>query len=125
MADQQADASLAFWGCAVRLTGVDLSDIRWACDQTLPQGARLLLFGSRLDDTRLGGDIDLLVKLPQAMAPSEMVDRRTRLAARLYRRLGEQRIDILMTVDPQVDGGTDDRPVVQEARRRGVELWRG
>ncbi|MEN9770658.1 MAG: hypothetical protein RLZZ180_2288 [Pseudomonadota bacterium] len=109
----------------MRLRPDHLDAIRSACGETLPQGARLLLFGSRLDDTRLGGDIDLLVELPQASAPSEMVDRRTRLAARLYRRLGEQRIDILMTVDPQADGGTDDRPVVQEARRRGVELWRG
>ena len=109
----------------MRLRPDDLHAIRLACGETLPHGARLLLFGSRLDDTRRGGDIDLLVELPHAMAPSEMVDRRTRLAARLYRRLGEQRIDILMTVDPQADGGTDDRPVVQQARLRGVELWRG
>ena len=109
----------------MRLRPDDLHAIRLACGETLPHGARLLLFGSRLDDTRRGGDIDLLVELPHAMAPSEMVDRRTRLAARLYRRLGEQRIDILMTVDPQADGVTDDRPVVQQARRRGVELWRG
>jgi hypothetical protein len=109
----------------MRLRPDALHAIRLACRETLPQGASLLLFGSRLDDTRLGGGIDLLVELPQAMAPSEMVDRRTRLAAKLYRRLAEQRLDILMTEGPQADGGADDRPVVQEAGRRGVELWRG
>jgi hypothetical protein len=43
---------------------------------------------------------------------------RNRFTAQLYRRLGERRIDILMTVQ----GSADERAVVAAARREGIEL---
>ena len=43
---------------------------------------------------------------------------RSQLTAQLYKRLGERRIDMLMCVRNE----PDDRPVVQTARRDGVEL---
>ena len=64
------------------------------------------------------GDIDLLVELPEALPPSEIVDRRTRFAARLYRLLEEQRIDVVVT-EAQAQ---EVSPVVESARRFGIEL---
>jgi predicted nucleotidyltransferase len=106
----------------MRLQPAEREAIRSACAQTLPAGACVRLFGSRLDDLRRGGDIDLLVELPQPLPAEELVARRSRFAARLYRALGEQRIDIVMTV--AADAEPDPRPVVAEARRHGVELAR-
>ena len=104
----------------MRLNTTEREAVQAACREEMPPGTRVLLFGSRLDDGRLGGDIDLLVELPEELVASEVVERRTRFAARLYRLLDEQRIDVLMA-GPQ---DRADRAVLVEARRHGVELAR-
>ena len=45
--------------------------IGWAAREVLPHGSRVLLFGSRTDDSRRGGDIDLLVEPPVAVDPAQ------------------------------------------------------
>ena len=72
------------------------------------------LFGSRLDDQRCGGDIDLLIttELPDAQAAGRRID----LLADLWIALGERKIDILL------DDGLTMVPIYQRARRDGVPL---
>lgn len=91
-----------------------------AAGETFPPGTVVRLFGSRLDDAARGGDIDLLVELPTALAPDALVDRRNRFIARLYRALGEQRIDVIVAAQDE----PDERPVVHAARRLGQPLTR-
>lgn len=77
--------------------------------------ARVRVFGSRLDDTRRGGDIDLHVEAEGSAR--DLLDRELELYARLQRRLGEQRIDIV------VHGwGQPARPIDRHARATGVPL---
>ena len=104
----------------MRLTPGERNAITEAARELLPAGARVSLFGSRVDDARRGGDIDLLIEPRVALDPAEQVRLRTRLAARLYRLIGERRIDILLAA-PGLD---DDRLIVSEARRQAVELVR-
>ena len=77
--------------------------------------AQVKLFGSRLDDSARGGDIDLLVEVPQP------VDRPAWLAARVtasvQRALGDRKVDVLV-IDPR----TILEPVHRAAQRNGVEL---
>ena len=104
----------------MRLSAVERSAVERASRETLPAGTRVLLFGSRLDDSRHGGDIDLLVELPAPLSADDTVDRRTRFTARLYRLLEERRIDVVMTNQ----GWQDRRAVVMAARQQGIELAR-
>jgi len=104
----------------MRLSAVERRAVESASRETLPAGARVLLFGSRVDDKRRGGDIDLLVELPGPLSAEEAVERRTRFTARLYRLLEERRIDVLMTLRGRHDG----RAVVAAAREQGIELAR-
>ncbi len=104
----------------MRLTDAERQAIEALSREVLPAGTRVVLFGSRTDDTRRGGDIDLLLEPPTALSPTAIVDLRTRLASRLYRLMGERRIDILIAPD----GVADDRSVVAAARRQAVELVR-
>ena len=76
----------------LRLTPEQAAIIRSAAAEAFGSDARVWLFGSRVDDSKRGGDIDLLIETRDRLAPAEMVRRRTRCAARLYRGLGEQRI---------------------------------
>lgn len=104
----------------MRLSPAERQAVEAACREAFPPGTRVLLFGSRLDDARRGGDIDLLVELPAPLPAAELVRRRGCFTARLYRLLEEQRIDVVMAQHAQAD----DRPVVAAARRQGVELAR-
>ena len=49
----------------MRLTPSQVKTICTTAQQTLGTGARVSLFGSRLDDDRRGGDVDLLVEAQQ------------------------------------------------------------
>ena len=104
----------------MRLTADERDAITRAAHEVLPDGVCVSLFGSRVDDARRGGDIDLLIEPSTALGPAEQVALRTRLAARLYRLLGERRIDIVLA-DP---GRADESLIVHEARGQAVELVR-
>jgi predicted nucleotidyltransferase len=116
----QSRAHQSLYTALMRLTESDLRAIEAASREVLPPGTRVALFGSRTDDTRRGGDIDLLLEPPDPLTPAATVDLRTRLAARLYRLMGERRIDIL--VSPA--GMADDRLVLIDARQQAIELVR-
>ncbi len=83
---------------------------------SLGAGAAVWLFGSRVDDARRGGDIDLYIETPQ---PVPALDQ-ARLAARLETRLHNH-------VDVVICGPTDaaDRPIFNIARATGVRLDSG
>ncbi len=72
------------------------------------------LFGSRADDTRRGGDIDLYIET--AMAPEEAVRARLAMLAHLHRRIGERKIDLVLNT------GRSEEPIFEIAKREGVKL---
>jgi len=72
--------------------------------------ATIYLFGSRVDDSKKGGDIDLLV-LSNTLTSK---DKRT-IKMRLYELLEEQKIDLIIAVD-------DSNPFVKIALGTGVQL---
>ena len=102
----------------MRLNPKERDAIAGAAHEVFAPGTAVFLFGSRVDDNKRGGDIDLLIQTPQPMTPAELVDHRTRFVSRLYRVLEEQRIDIVITAQER----QDPRPVVASARRTGILL---
>lgn len=81
----------------------------------LGSATRIRLFGSRADDRKRGGDIDLHLEPEQAVR--DRIRTECRLAARLFVRLGGRKVDLLIH-NPH----TSVRPVDEEARRHGVIL---
>ena len=78
---------------------------------SLDQEAAVFLFGSRVDDSKRGGDIDLLV-LSGRLSGGDV---KRAIKAELYRLIGEQKIDILLAAD-------DSDPFVKLALKTGVKL---
>lgn len=76
----------------------------------LDGNAQIYLFGSRVDDRKKGGDIDLLIMSNQLTSD----DKRT-IKMKLYELLGEQKIDIVVAAD-------DSDPFVKLALATGVML---
>jgi len=99
----------------MRLSGEQRATIREEARRVFGDDAEVRLFGSRLDDCARGGDIDLYIEA-EGM-PGELLDRELRLRARLARRLGERRIDVV------VHGrGQKMRSIDRHARDTGVRL---
>lgn len=99
----------------MRLSPHDRDAILRSTAEVAGPGARALLFGSRTDDSARGGDIDLLVELPQPGA--DALGLSLRLSARIQRRIGLRRIDVLVA-----DPATPVTPLLALARREGVAL---
>ncbi|MEW6512875.1 MAG: hypothetical protein AB1443_02615 [Pseudomonadota bacterium] len=76
----------------MRLTPFQQDIIKDEVARIMGEGVRLLLLGSRTDDSRRGGDIDLYLETPERR---EQAWRQVlRLNAALQERLGEQKLDI-------------------------------
>jgi predicted nucleotidyltransferase len=86
-----------------------------AVHQIFGQHGSVRLFGSRVDDRRKGGDLDLLVELPHL--PVDAAWQAARLEARLQQLLGEQKIDVILAGPENANW-----PIVQEASRTGIPL---
>lgn len=77
----------------MRLTPEEAGIIRRQVGRIFGTDARVWLFGSRADDTRRGGDIDLYVEY--APRAEDEFQRVLELDDELQMQLGEQRIDIV------------------------------
>jgi predicted nucleotidyltransferase len=93
----------------MRLKDSEIAAIR-STIQDLDKDAQIYLFGSRVDDGKKGGDIDLLVM----SARLAREDKRA-IRMRLYELIGEQKIDIVIA-------GDDADPFVKLALETGVRL---
>ena len=99
----------------MRLTPEQAAIIREAAAEVFGSDARVWLFGSRVDDSKRGGDIDLLIEAPQLPAVESFL-RKVRFLGKLEEGLGERRIDVVI----QHPG--DTRAIVRVARATGVRL---
>ncbi len=99
----------------MRLTQDQQTVIRSASAETFGEGVGIWLFGSRVDDSKRGGDIDLLI-CPGPDARDQLFSRKIRLLTKLERVLGERKIDVVIEVPH------DTRPIVAIAHATGVKI---
>lgn len=95
----------------MRLQPKEIQTIIQVAKDIYGEGVKVYLFGSRLDDEKRGGDIDLLVR-----TEGEKKDAlaRIRMIARLKLHLGDQKIDVI--------GDHEDSVVACEALKKGMQL---
>jgi len=99
----------------MRLAQNQVQAIKSVAQRVLGDDARVILFGSRTDDGKRGGDIDLLFETPHSVG-----NRATALGqiyVALIRELGDRKVDLLLS-----DPDTPDAPVLRVARETGVLL---
>jgi len=75
----------------------------------------IYLFGSRTRQRAKGGDIDLLVVVPQNWTSSQRFRFKLNLLKKIYKRLGERKVDIVI-VSPDSD-------LYREFIKGSVKLW--
>lgn len=99
----------------MRLTHDQIQAIKLAAQVTLGEDAQVTLFGSRTDDSRRGGDIDLMFETPHRL-PNRVATEGAIYVA-LIRQLGDRKIDVLLK-----DADTQEAPVMRIARETGIRL---
>ena len=72
----------------------------------------IYLFGSRVDDSKKGGDIDLYLIVEDKI---DMFKKKIKFLAKIKRELGEQKIDVIFNID-------ENRLIEQEAKQWGIKL---
>ena len=78
----------------MRLTETQKRAITETVHQELGEDVTIRLFGSRLDDSAKGGDVDLLIESGHPISnPAEAA---ARVSARLMRALGGRKVDVLL-----------------------------
>ncbi|MGZ8547924.1 MAG: nucleotidyltransferase domain-containing protein [Sulfuricurvum sp.] len=76
------------------------------------QNGEIYLFGSRVDDNKKGGDIDLYLVLKEH---TNLFDKKIKFLSRIKRELGEQKIDVIFNTD-------SSRLIEKEAIQWGIKL---
>ena len=71
----------------------EINAIKNAVARYFSADARVYLFGSRVDDEKKGGDIDLLVE--SALTGEKLQEARLNTMSRIQLALGDQKIDIV------------------------------
>ena len=118
----------------MRLSQTQRQAIKQAARETLGPSTTVYLFGSRTDDSALGGDIDLYIPiLPQSPlnTPQTRAQSKIRFLAQLYQKLGEQKIDIVFDpLEPTTaENGQITKPnsaalpsIIRHARQTAQEI---
>jgi len=95
----------------MRLSIAQQQSILQATRQNFGADVKVWLFGSRVDDARRGGDVDLYVETPQI---------NTWLAALHCKIAIEERLDL--HVDLVVNDHVTNKPIYQIAKNKGIQL---
>ena len=95
----------------MRLTHTQIAIIRKATRQNFGQDALIWLFGSRVDDSRRGGDVDLYIE----------TTRKDTLLPTLRCKIAlEDKLDL--SVDLLVKEPSQDKPIYHLAKAQGIQL---
>lgn len=93
----------------MRLTGIEKTAIIEAITRIDPE-ARIYLFGSRTDDNKKGGDLDILI-----FSRNITFGDKLKIKAAIFGKIDEQKIDFVIAED-------EKDPFVKMIREQGVQL---
>jgi len=96
----------------LRLSEREIKAIKELAIEVFGEETRVFLFGSRIDPSKKGGDIDLYI-IPANR--EKLFEKYLRYLAKLKLTIGDQKIDLILQEDP-------NRPIEKEALEKGIEL---
>jgi len=94
----------------MRLTETEIKKIKKAFHEVFDNG-KIYLFGSRVDDSLKGGDIDLFLDT----VSTNKLQKKIKFLSALKQKIGDQKIDVVISRD-------HTRLIEQEALNKGIEL---
>ena len=101
----------------MRLSKSEIKNIKSVARDVWGDTTIIYLFGSRIDDSKKGGDIDLYIQLSQKIEPKNIMLQKAEFLGRLEILLGEQKIDLLVRTPYN-----KHLPIFKSAQLMGVAL---
>ena len=99
----------------MRITPQQHQSIRKIITEIAGDDAVVILFGSRIDDNKRGGDLDLLIELPHEIDnPAWLI---AQLSAKLSRLMAGRKVDVLLSASNLME-----LPIHKHAKSTGVLL---
>jgi predicted nucleotidyltransferase len=80
----------------MRVNNNDIKAIKEVTSAIFGETARIRLFGSRTDDKKKGGDIDLLIEYNQKISRLEQYQLKIMFLVQLKKIIGDQKIDVII-----------------------------
>ncbi|QJD30666.1 nucleotidyltransferase domain-containing protein [Methylococcus geothermalis] len=97
----------------MRLSRTEISAIKQTAQEVFGADVEVVLFGSRTDDHKRGGDIDWYIKAGQ----NQDLTHKIKFLVRLEQRIGEQKVDVVFSEDAS-------RPSERQAKATGIRYER-
>ncbi len=97
----------------MRLKKEDIKSIKRITKECFGVNAQIYLFGSRVDNKKRGGDIDLYI---ETKMKENIFEQKLKMIRMLHYILGEQKIDII------INNYTTDKFIFRVAKSEGVPL---
>lgn len=97
----------------MRLSKDSILAIKQTVTLLFGKDAKVYLFGSRTDDAKKGGDIDLYIEID---AVQDVFDKKINLLTELRKKLGDQKIDVV------INNFTKEKDIYKIAKNTGILL---
>lgn len=101
----------------MRLSEFEIESIKSVACEVWGSETIIYLFGSRTDDSKKGGDIDLFVDLEAEQEPKKIMLQKAEFLGKLDILLGEQKIDLLVRTSYN-----NQLAIIKTAHEKGVAL---
>lgn len=100
----------------MRINSNDIKAIKDIANAVFGETATIRLFGSRTDDKKKGGDIDLLIEYNQQISRMELYQLKIKFLVQLKKIIGDQKIDVI------IDNGQQHNPIIHQVYNEGIVL---
>lgn len=100
----------------MRLNPKEINAIKEVAKMVFGEDSTIRLFGSRTDDTKKGGDIDLLVQCNNIISREVQYQLKIKFLVELKKIIGDQKIDIL------IDQGQQSEHVFRAVKKTSILL---
>ncbi|MBI5807016.1 MAG: nucleotidyltransferase domain-containing protein [Ignavibacteriales bacterium] len=97
----------------MRLSQENINLIKNSVKEIFDENSKVFLFGSRTDDQKKGGDIDLYI---ETQIKNDLLQKKLKLINTLHKILGEQKIDIV------INNFTSNKYIYEVAKHEGIQL---
>lgn len=100
----------------MRINSNDIKAIKDVAKAIFGETVTIRLFGSRTDDKKKGGDIDLLIQCNQMISRIEIYQLKIKFLVQLKKIIGDQKIDVI------IDNGQQHNSIIHQGYKEGILL---
>jgi predicted nucleotidyltransferase len=100
----------------MRLNNKEIAAIKEVTRGVFGDNAMISLFGSRTDNDKKGGDIDLLIQCNCQISREELYRLKIKFLVQLKKIIGDQKIDVL------INGGQLSKSLLEAVQKEEVQL---